>query len=106
MYVDDINIDNSTGINEIENDEQFSVYPNPVNNNLQIYFTAKSNSKINIELINALGKTVKSEMYETAMGGILSMNVSAVANGVYFLRINENGNSVNKKLIINHIQNK
>ena len=41
MYVDDINIDNSTGINEIENDEQFSVYPNPVNNNLQIYFTTK-----------------------------------------------------------------
>ncbi|MEO5569506.1 MAG: T9SS type A sorting domain-containing protein [Bacteroidia bacterium] len=104
MYVDDINIDNSTGVNEIINDEQFSVYPNPANSNVQIYFTETSKSKINLLLIDALGKIIKSEAFETASGGILSMNVSAVASGVYILRINKNGNVINKKLIINHFK--
>jgi hypothetical protein len=69
----------------------FSIVPNPANDNITI--TAKTEFS-KIEIISFLGQTVLSQSNEK---NIAKIDVSSLANGVYFVRISsENGVSVQK----------
>ncbi len=89
FFIDDISfIQNPVGINEIENDE-FMVYPNPVNDKLNI-LTNENISNISVNDIN--GKTVLT-------GNSKSIDVSALSNGVYFVKIETAKGITNSKFI-------
>lgn len=83
----------------------FKVYPNPANDKFTIQFTAISDSDTKIELVDVVGrkvdsifnsKTFKSDNYE------LDVNTKNIQSGIYFLRININGNIQTMKIIITH----
>ena len=82
------------GVNDLKN-STFSIYPNPVRNG---FFNIRSinNNKFDIEIYNLLGKRVvqKNDMDNQ------TINVNTLQSGVYLVKINQDQQSITKKLII------
>ncbi len=72
-----------------------ALYPNPTSGIFHITFS-KSLSNANITLLDVNGKIV--QQYK-ASGITLTCNLSALPGGIYFVRIEENGQTISKKVI-------
>ncbi len=72
-----------------------ALYPNPTSGIFYITFS-KSLSNTNITLVDMNGKAV--QQYK-ASGIKLTCNLSALAAGIYFVKIEENGKFITKKVI-------
>jgi len=76
-----VNVDLTTGIDELEKKE-FKIYPNPTSDNLTLEFREPNSGKIVVT--DALGKRVKHKRFNSVQK--LSINLSDLDNGIYFLR--------------------
>jgi hypothetical protein len=76
------------------------VYPNPVNDLLQII--APQSGKIAYELIDAVGKTVYKNENNAIKNIPISINTKSFSSGTYFIKINQNGKSYSQKITIKH----
>lgn len=76
------------GIDELNNDYFFTVYPNPNDGNFTISFQANVKAVYKLELKNALGQSVYNETL-TAYNGTFSkmVNISEYGKGVYILSL-------------------
>ncbi|GGH35972.1 hypothetical protein IA57_06935 [Mangrovimonas yunxiaonensis] len=72
----------------------FNLYPNPTNTGYVTIASAK-NSAIAVEVYNILGKQVLNSTLTNN-----NLNVSALAAGMYILKISQDGASTTKKLVI------
>ena len=78
----DIIISAVSGVEDIYNNKSVSVYPNPVKNELTIE-TPSFLSKQKLEIFNAMGQNIySSDIYQKKV-----MDVSNLAEGVYFIRL-------------------
>lgn len=80
------------GVSEVSRNVNVNVYPNPSSNWLVI----KSESKVYVNLIDDLGRTILTKSFS----GTETIDLTNVSNGIYFLNIIEGNNSVTKKLIV------
>jgi PKD repeat protein len=103
LYIDNINVSGTVGLNEFENSLGLSIYPNPTSSSSIIEFTSPSNSKANILVYDVTGRVIE-EGNMTVNSGVSSkytVNASNQLNsGVYFISITIDGKKVTKKLII------
>lgn len=76
----DTNLDNTT----FESDKRISVYPNPSLNYFNISMGKKHN-KINVLIFNVLGVLIDKKEFQNL--SFLTIDVSTVARGTYFLKI-------------------
>ena len=82
------NFKNNTGINENEQNQYFTIYPNPTENHLNVVKTNVGNAKIII--YNNIGVI----MLSTEINEIeTQINIAPLSAGVYFIRIIDNQNS-------------
>lgn len=86
----------STGINELLN-TSINIYPNPSNGQFIISST-KVIEKMKVDVTNALGQIVMEEN----MSNIdhISIDLSKMAKGIYYLKLSNNGESKVVKLIL------
>ena len=85
------------GINEIENDKYFKVYPNPCATQLII-----DNGKLlikEIKIVNVLGEAVLNQQ-PTNNNKQLTIDMTGYAKGIYFVQIQTEKGTTNKKIII------
>jgi hypothetical protein len=91
--------DSETGIkNNKHAVNSISLYPNPSADILNISFNSAQQSKVNLMVVDVLGKQVYAENY-TAQGGsnLRSIHVGNLKSGFYFVKIqNENGQTVER----------
>jgi PKD repeat protein len=90
----DINIEDCVGIGEGDNGS-FSIYPNPVKDELVVKFAANADSRMVI--MNQLGQVILDQM--TGGSQQVIVNTSSYANGVYLLRVYGENSTVDKKFI-------
>lgn len=76
----------------------FIVYPNPASNQISINYATANDTKV--QLRNTLGQVVYEKEYSGNVAEVLDVNT--FANGSYVISITEKGQTVNKKMIINH----
>lgn len=81
----------------IEGDGYFSIGPNPVSNELNIYFLSPDTVKRKIGLINILGQEVR--YFETEANRI-KVNIHQLESGIYFIHVNEGNITRVKKVIV------
>jgi hypothetical protein len=77
-----------------------SIYPNPANGNATLVYTSNAvNGKVQIYLTNLVGQVVKTVFNGTQTEGVHNqkIDVSSLANGVYFLTLKVNDQSVARK---------
>lgn len=87
------------GVSELNIDDNFKVYPNPVSDLLIIQATKIMNEDASIELIDQAGRIVASSTLN--QGSTLThFDVSTLYDGIYFLKIQNQGSSTLKKVVI------
>jgi len=105
-----INIDESDEFSEIavlENkvgDSIFNVYPNPSKNILNISYNIEQDENVKIELIDVLGRVVKSKIISASVGqNNLILEITEFTSGTYNLRITylESGRINIEKVVVN-----
>lgn len=90
-------ITQTVGVREYNNDASFKLYPNPAQNNITIQGKATSGENDEVLFLSALGETVLSTRFYNNQ----PIDISHLANGVYFVYITSNQLNVSpQKLII------
>lgn len=103
LYIDNINISGTVGLNEFENALGLSIYPNPTSSSSVIEFTSPYNSKANLTVYDVTGRVVEENVMTVNSGVNTKYTVNSsnqLNSGVYFVTINIDGQKVVKKLII------
>ena len=87
----------STSINSNELTTSINIAPNPAKNDLQIYFSNTVNLRTEFTVTDVLGKVVSK--HELNEGNSIVIPVNELANGIYFVKIQQGKNAVTKKFI-------
>ncbi len=95
------NPDNITAISEaykINND--INIFPNPVQNNLSVFINNVNSGKYSINIVDINGKNILSRQLNLYDGiNSLTMDVSILAKGIYFLQIDGNEVKILRKFL-------
>ncbi|MFN8300126.1 MAG: PKD domain-containing protein [Chitinophagales bacterium] len=86
-----------TGLNDLSNILNFSIYPNPAKSNLTVKATFEENAVITMR--NVLGQTV-TVVNATNGNNIVTLDVSHLSAGVYFVELKNGAKSGIKQVII------
>ncbi len=91
---------NSANVPEQKNNQEINIYPNPVQNIVNIEIISQKSKYFNIEIYTIQGKLIFLKQYKTSP---LSIDISDLSNGIYMLKIkDENGNIIkNEKIVKN-----
>jgi len=92
LYLDNLVIDGILGLGD-NNQNAFSVYPNPANDFINI--TSQTSGDKNVVVYNVLGKQVINTTINTER-----LDISNLNSGVYIIKISQNGVSSTKKLVV------
>lgn len=99
IVLDDVTVTagNVTGVNDALA-SQLSVYPNPVNNVINI--SNAENILVNgVEIVDLNGRTIKSSQFDGVAN--TEINVSDLASGVYMMTISSDKGTTTKKIVKN-----
>lgn len=84
------NLNLSTGINNLDANENFVIYPNPASEILNIQWRNPLSSEVLIKITDVLGKIIYTEVYSNTGVQSKLIDVNHLDNGTYFLLIKEN----------------
>lgn len=99
-----IHVDALTSNTELTSIGQLSVYPNPVNTELLVNFSVTESTQLSIEVYDLLGRavtTVEQNNFGTGNHKV-SVDVSGLTNGIYFISLTDGEKQTNKKFIVSH----
>lgn len=103
IYVDDINILGTVGIDELSSSINFNVYPNPAEDNTVVSFDLIEKGNVTVDVIDVVGRKISS-LYKGALNaGEYQYNVASggsLAAGIYIVQLNVDGHNFSKKLIV------
>jgi len=103
IYLDNIDLKVITDVNELGENESLNVYPNPASTSVNVVLTTANAAKVNLRVIDMLGRTVQSQNLGTVSGKINhALDVSSLTNGSYLLFMNVDGRDVVKRLSVAH----
>ena len=103
IYVDDINISSTAGVDELENTLGFNVYPNPAEDNTVIAFVLTESHNADVRIFDVLGQEVTRIHTGELSAGQHQYTIAdhtTLSSGVYFVRLNIDGRNFTKKLIV------
>jgi len=95
-----------SGVNQqLEEEESFKVFPNPVSDKTQVNYSCSDNSKISIDVYSALGQLVWHVQPAAELAGNYRQEVDFssldIAGGVYFVNTTVDGKTHKQKVIYN-----
>ena len=91
---------NSVGINEIDNNTSFSVYPNPSKGDFNINLNSQKAEMLTLTVNNIVGQTVMTKQVRVAGQTNETISLAGFDKGVYFLTIDNNKEKQTVKLIV------
>lgn len=95
---------NNAALNELENTNDLSVYPNPAKDKISVDFKLAQESAVTIQLTDLAGKVISSKVLGSKAAGTHSavIETAAVSNGIYVLKLVTPGETSSHKVVINH----
>lgn len=101
LYVDDINVNLSVGVNNIANTVQFSVYPNPASDVLNVELNMKNSENATLEVLNTVGEVVISQSNELTAGQTkVELNIKSLPAGTYFISVGTSEGKIIKPVLV------
>lgn len=98
--IDNFVIEGRTLSNKENTFNKIAVYPNPVENLINVSLISESNDVIIISLFDSLGRLIKRKEFETSVSDSnKNLDVSTIPPGVYFLKIEQGSLIYNSKII-------
>ena len=93
--------ESTSSIDDVVSEENFSYYPNPVTDVLNIEVAMTSYKHVQISIFNALGEKVMDVNEGYVMNDLYQVNVNNLAAGMYYIRFNVGEDTeFNKKFIL------
>lgn len=93
-----IPLTNVLGIEDAHIDSNFSIYPNPANENITIQMSENPDGAI-IIITNTMGQTV---YRKNVTGNSATISLSEFLNGIYFVEVQTGNQRAVKKVIVEH----
>lgn len=79
----------------------FSIAPNPSNGEFQLNLAGVNIGNVSVKIYNLVGQQVYAAEAESSNGAVIKeVQLDNVANGVYFIKVNANQQTVTKKIVI------
>jgi hypothetical protein len=89
------------GIEKINSGSQVNIYPNPAKNYLNIEINNETNGVASISIMNIVGQVVIIENIDLNSGlTVKQLNTAGLSNGIYFIKVTNNGNIITRKVVI------
>ena len=89
-----VNAIQTTGIQQITNNNEATIYPNPTSD--QFFIETNTTDKLNVDLYDVNGRHV----FSKSVSGKSNINVTTLDEGIYTLTIKTADRAINKKLVI------
>jgi hypothetical protein len=92
----------TVGLEEIKPQLEFSVYPNPATDALNLSYTLFEESKMEISIYDVSGKPVRDLGRSGGQAGEYRKEIALgdLASGIYFLKMTVNGQAINHKFVV------
>ena len=105
IYIDDININGTLGAvsEEFVNGFDLNVYPNPFSDKSTISFNIQDKYSVAVGVYDIIGKEVMSISNKSDLSAgsyTLPLNKGTLKSGIYFVKLDVEGYSVTKKVIV------
>jgi len=84
---------------EVINENNLQIFPNPSNSNVNIFFANPISEKIKIELLNVQGQLLSVQQQNLNNGGA-QLNVENLADGIYLLRVTMDEKTWSEKITV------
>lgn len=95
--------DNTNGpnsINELANQIDVTLFPNPASSIISLQLNSKINDEATIVIYNALGSLVKQETTEVTKGNqTVKINIEALNTGLFIIQLMTNEGTISKKFL-------
>lgn len=90
-----------SGINEVSTELiNFTCYPNPVTDQVNISFSVEEKSQVKIELMDLLGRRLEEKKLGTLSGSINErIDLENYANGIYFIKVTVGNKNISAKVV-------
>lgn len=92
----------TTGIHEIEEVSDLTIYPNPVIDEFYVQFELSNQKEIAIQIINTAGQVITSSNFGSRIQGFNQLKINDLTDlpkGIYFVKINLGDQAILKKII-------
>jgi PKD repeat protein len=94
-------VDECTAISEKVNGVELSVLPNPTSGKFVVNMASATAKDVKVRVINNLGKVVVDNVNINVFGSTQQqIDLSAFAKGIYFVQIESDGKTFNKKILV------
>ncbi len=100
-----VNYNNENNSKETLN---FSIYPNPANELVNVNYTSKVSGIISVDLFSINGKLISNLISTETLAGESNLKTripQSVSTGFYFIRLNLNGKKIGQRLLNIHKEN-
>lgn len=95
----DVMVMDPTGIYDLQG-TTVGIYPNPNNGRFTIELTSAKADSYNVKLVNALGMEILSKTVEVNGKYNEDIDISGMAEGVYYLYLKNNENAIVEKIVV------
>lgn len=90
-----------TIVDDVQGMDGFTLFPNPASEKISLSFTSDESGSMQIEVIDMIGKIISTKEIITEEGiNNTEISLENIRNGIYFLRMQDNGNTVVRKFIV------
>lgn len=93
-------LDLTSGVEEIESLQDFSIYPNPATDQVSINLSFTTSTNVNVAVYDIAGQQVVNVFQGFVGNETLKFNGSSLPPGFYFIRVEADGGVTSKKLVI------
>lgn len=90
------------GLNEEEESNHFSIYPNPASDVMNISFNTGTSEVVKLKMINSCGNVVYTEILNPTGKVNQAINTGMLAEGMYFLNVQGKNLNYSQKVIVQH----
>ncbi len=90
----------ATSIVSAVTENQLTVFPNPSNTSSTIEYTLTNSSFVKLEVVDILGKQLKSIVNTTQPAGNYKVTLAKLNAGIYFIRLNINNQTNTTRLVV------
>lgn len=98
LFIDDINIDASTGVQESMFGKMVNIFPNPSKDVFNV--SVNTTEKVNIKVLDVMGRELSS-VTPVFTNGYHALNMQNEAKGVYFVKVTTATETVTKRVVLN-----
>lgn len=102
LFIDDINIMNSTDVPGGLLHSNINLFPNPTDGLVNLDIEMYNRDNVKITVINSIGQVVSSVGEENTYGGRYVLDLTAEPNGIYFIEVQAGTEVVTRRIVISH----